>query len=125
MNVHPTTTVTTYLMSSVESTAKSCSQEPMSSVERKAMSCSRGEMSSTTRTTTKQKNSSAYPPCAKRHRAVNYHHESDSKGDTEEADDTPLTKADIPTIINVVLSNISTEGTNLRDDSRDTSHLCE
>ena len=37
----------------------------------------------------------------------------------------PPTKAQIPTIINVALSNFSMEGTNLKDDSKDNSHLGE
>ena len=48
-----------------------------------------------------------------------------SEDDTEEPDHTPLTKADIPSIVNAVLSNISTEGNSSRDDSQDVSHLGE
>ena len=62
---------------------------------------------------------------AKHYCAANSRHDSDSEDDTEEADDTPLTKADIPTIVDAVLSNISTEGTSTRDDNQDNSHLGE
>ena len=73
----------------------------------------------------KQRNTSACAPREKRHRtrAANSHHDSDSKGNTGEPDHTQLTKADIPTIVNVVLSNISMEGNSSRDDSQDVSHL--
>ena len=80
-------------------------------------------MSSTTRTTTKRKNTSVDSPHAKHQCAVNTHHDLDSKGDTEEVDGTPLTKADILAIIHAVLSNISMEGTSSRDDSQDISHI--
>ena len=125
MSVSPTMSVATQSMNSVERTAKSHSQEPMSSVERGAMGRSREEMSSTTRTATKRRNTSTCPPCAKRHRAANSRCDSDSEDDTEEPDDTPLTKANIPTIVIAVLSNISTEGTSSRNDSQDVSHLGE
>ena len=71
---------------------------------------------------------SACAPRAKRHstRAANSRRDSDSDDDyTEELDHTPLTKADIPSIVNAVLSNISTEGNSSRDDSQDVSHLGE
>ena len=88
----------------------SVTTQPTSSVER-AMSFFQEEMSATTRTTTKQKNTSSYPPCAKRWHAANSHHNLDSDGNMEwEVDDTPLAKVDIPTIVNAVLSNISMEG---------------
>ena len=58
MSVCPITSVTTRLTNSVE----------------RAISCFREKMSSTTRTTTKQKNTSSYPPCAKYQRAANSHH---------------------------------------------------
>ena len=106
ISVCPTTSVTTQLTSSVE----------------RAMSFFWEEMLSTTRTTTKQKNTSSYPPCAKRWHAANSHHNSDSEGDTEwEVDNTPLTKTNIPTIVNAVLSNITMEG----NSSKDISHLSE
>ena len=73
----------------------------------------------------KQKNTSAYPTCAKRHHAANSHHNLESENDTEEVDYTMLTKADIPTIVDTVLSNISTEVTSSKDDSQDISHLDE
>ena len=73
----------------------------------------------------KAENTSAYPPCAKRHHAANSHHNSESEDDTEEVDYTTLTKADIPTIVDTVLSNISMEGTSSKDDSQDISHLDE
>ena len=67
----------------------------MSSVERRAMSRSREEMYSTTRIIMKWKNSSAYPPCAKRQCAAMPHnscHNLDSEDDTEEVNDTCLLK---------------------------------
>ena len=75
----------------------------------------------------KRRNTSACASHAKRHRTrtANSHRDSDSKGNTEEPDHTPLTKADIPTIVNAVLSNISMEGNSSRDDSQDVSHLGE
>ena len=76
----------------------------------------------------KQRNTSACAHRAKRHstRAANSRHDSDSEDDyTEEPDHTPLTKADIPLIVNTVLSNISTEGNSSRNDSQDVSHLGE
>lgn len=110
MSVRPTTSVTTRSTSSVE----------------RAMSRSREKTSSTTRTTTKRKNTSAYPPRAKRQRAANSHHNSDSEDDTErEFDDSPITKADIPTIMDAFPNNISTEGTSSKDDSQHISHLGE
>ena len=112
-------------MNSVERRGKSHSQESTSSVERRAMSRSWEETSSTTRTTTKWKNARAYPPCAKRHYAANSHHDLDSEDNTEEVDDTLLTKADISMIVDAVLSNISTEGTSSKDDSQDIPHLGE
>ena len=90
------------------------------------MSRSREKTSSTTRTTTKRKNTSAYPPSAKRQRAANSHHDSDSEDETErEVDASPLTKADIPTIMDAFPNNISTEDTSSKDDSQDISHLGE
>ena len=73
----------------------------------------------------KAKNTSAYPPCAKHHRAANSHYNSDAEDNMEEPVDTPLSKADIPTILDAVLSNISLEGTSSRDGSQDISHLGE
>ena len=57
----------------------------------------------------KRRNTSACAPRAKRHstRAANSRHDSDSENDTEEPDHNPLTKADIPSIVDAVLS---TEG---------------
>ena len=114
MNVRATTSLTTRSTSSVE----------------RAMSRSREKTSSTTRTTTKRKNTSAYPPRAKRQRAANSHHDSDSEDETErEVDASPLTKADIPedipTIMDAFPNNISTEGTSSKEDSQDISHLGE
>ena len=112
MSVRPTTSFTTRSTSSVE----------------RAMSRSGEKTSSTTRTTTKRKNTSVYPPREKRQRAANSHHDSDhsSEDDTEkEVDDSPLTKADIPTIMDAFPNNISTEGTSSKDDSQHISHLGE
>ena len=50
---------------------------------------------------------------------------TDNKDDMEEVDDTPLRKANIPTIVNAVLSNFSMEGTTSKDDSQDISRLGE
>ena len=72
----------------------------------------------------KWKNTIAYPPHAKCHCAVNSCHDLDSEDNTE-VYDTPFTKADIPMIIDAVLSNISTEDTSSKDDSQDISHLGE
>ena len=91
-------------------TRSTSSCEPTSSIGRGATSRSREETSSTTRTATKRRNTSACAPRAKRHstRAANSRRDSDSEDDyTEEPDHTPLTKADIPSIVNAVLSNIS------------------
>ena len=67
----------------------------------------------------------------KRQRAANSHHDSDSEDlrgedDTErEVDDSPLTKADIPTIMDAFPNNSSTEGTSSKDKSQHISHLGE
>ena len=108
---------------------RSVSTRSTSSVER-AMSRSREKTSSTTRTTTKRKNTSAYPPRVKRQRAANSHHDSDSEDlgedDTErEVDDSQLTKADIPTIMDAFPNNSSTKGTSSKDKSQHISHLGE
>ena len=79
------------------------------------------EISSTTRTTTKQKSTSAIPPHAKHQWMANSHHEMDSEDDTEEVDDTLLTKANIPTIVDAILSNFSMESTSTNDDREDIS----
>ena len=83
----------------------------------------------TTRTTTKQQSASTNPPRAKRQRAgtvANTRHESNSEDASEEVDDTPLTRADIPKIVDAVLSNFSMEGTSPKDDSQaDGLHLGE
>ena len=122
-----TTSVATRSTSSWEPTstigrgATSRSQEETSSSTRTATK-RRGETSSTTRTATKRKNTSTCAPRAKRHstHAANSRRDSDSEDHyTEEPDHTPLTKADIPSIVNTVLSNISTEGNSSRDDSQD------
>ena len=42
-----------------------------------------------------------------------------------EVDNTPLTKANIPTIVNAVLSNITKEDISSGDDRQDISHLGE
>ena len=81
--------------------------------------------SRTTRTTTKRKSASAVPPHPKRQRLADTRRESDSEDDTEEIDDTPLTKADIPKIVNAVLSNFSTKGISSMDDNQDNPHLGE
>ena len=73
----------------------------------------------------KQRNTSACPPCTKHHCATNSRHDSDSEDDTKEPDDTPLTKANISTIIDAILNNISTEGTSSKGNSQDVSHLGE
>ena len=52
---------------------------------------------------------------------ANSHHEMDSKDDTEEVDDTLLTKANIPTIVDAILSNFSMESTSTNDDREDIS----
>ena len=104
------------------------SREPTSSIGRGATARSQEETSSTTRTATKRRYTSACAPRAKRHstRAANSRRDSDSEDDyTEEPDHTPLTKADIPSIVNAVLSNISIEGNSSRDASWDISHLSE
>ena len=109
-------------------TRSTSSREPTSSIGRGATARSREETSSTTRTATKRRYFSTCAPCAKRHstRAANSCRDSDSEDDyMEELDHTPLTKADIPSIVNAVLSNISTEGNSSRDDSQDVSHLSE
>ena len=118
MRGNPTTSVATWSTSS---------REPTSSVARGATSHSREETSFTASTATKRRNTSACASCAKRHstRQANSRRDSDSEDDTEEPDHTPLTKADIPSIVNAVLSNISTEGNNARDDSQDVSHFGE
>ena len=118
MRGNPTTSV---------ATRSTSSREPTSSVARGATSRSREETSFTASTATKRRNTSACAPCAKRHstRQANSRRDSDSEDDTEEPDHTPLTKADIPSIVNAVLSNISTEGNSARDDSQDVSHLGE
>ena len=54
---------------------------------------------------------------------ANSHHEMDSEDDTEEVDDTLLTKATIPTIVDAILSNFSMESTSSKDDSQDISCL--
>ena len=94
------------------------------SAETRAKSRTQEETSRTTRTTTTKRQSvSTNPPRAKRQRAVaNTRRESDSEDTSEEVDDTPLTRADIPKIVDAVLSNFSTE-----DDSQagDGSHLGE
>ena len=89
------------------------------------MSHSQEEMSSTTRTTTKWKSTSANPPCAKCQHAANSRHKSDSEDDMEDVDDTPPRKANIPMIVNAVLSNFSMEDTSSKDDSQDISCLGE
>ena len=75
----------------------------------------------------KQINTSAYSPHAKCHsmRTANSCRDSDSEDDTEKPDHTPLTKANIPMIVDAVLSNISMEGNSSRDDSQDVSNLDE
>ena len=89
------------------------------SVERRAKSRTQEETSRTTRTTAKRKSASANPPRPKRQRLADTRRESDSE------DDTPLTKADIPKIVDAVLSNFSTEGIGSMDDSQDNPHLGE
>ena len=118
MRGNPTTSV---------ATRSTSSREPTSSVGRGATSRSREETSFTTRTAMKRRNTSACAPHAKRHSThpANSRRDSDSEDDTEEPDHAPLTKADIPSIVNAVLSNISTEGNSSRDDSQDVSHLGE
>ena len=97
------------------------SREPTSSIGKGVTSRSREETSSTTRTATKRRNTSACASHAKRHsmRSANSHRDSDSEDEyTEEPGHTPLTKADIPWIVNAVLSNISTEATAQRMTAR-------
>ena len=77
-----------------------------------------------TRSTKKRKNASAAPARTKRPRTGHTHRESDSETKTE-ADDTPLTRADIPKIVDAVLNNLSTDGASSRDDSHDNPHLGE
>ena len=74
-------------------------------------------MPRTTKSATKQKSASANPPRAKRQRAATTHRESDSEDDMEEVDTNPLTRADISTIVDSVLSNFSKEGASSTDDS--------
>ena len=95
------------------------------SVERRAKSRTQEETSRTTRTTAKRKSASADPPRPKCQRLADTRRESDSEDNTEEIDDTPLTKADIPKIVDAVLSNFSTEGISSMDDSQDNPHLGE
>ena len=73
----------------------------------------------------KQKSASADSPRPKRQHLANTCRESDSEDDTEEIDNTPLTKADIPKIVDAALSNFSTEGITSMDDSQDNPHLGE
>ena len=83
-------------------------------------------MPSTTRTATKQK---TLVPIHRVQSVIvqptDSHHNSDSEDNTKEPDNTPLAKANIPTIVDAVLSNVSTKGTSLRDESQDISHLGE
>lgn len=53
------------------------------------------------------------------------HHNLDSENDTEEVEDTPLTRADIPNIINAILRNFSKDATSSRDYSQNNSHISE
>ena len=92
---HPMTSearpITTWSMRSAETRAESRTQE---------------ETSRTTRTATKRQSASTNPPHVKRQRAgtvANTRREFDSE-DALEVDDTPLTRADIPKIVNAVLS---------------------
>lgn len=63
------------------------------------------------------KSANANPPCAKCQHVANAHCTLDNEDYKEEIDDTPLARANIPKIINAILSNFSKEGTSLRDDS--------
>ena len=69
--------------------------------------------------------SHANPPGAHCQFVANSCYNSDSEGDIEEVDNTPLTKANIPTIVDTGLSNFSTEGTSSKDDSQDISYPSE
>ena len=97
-------------------------------------SCIHEETSHTTRTAAKQKIASGDPPCVKRQYVTTTHGELYSEGNTRcksdnednvEVDGTPLTKANIPKIVDTILSNFSMEGTSSRDDSQDNPHLSE
>ena len=73
----------------------------------------------------KQKSASVNTPRAKHQHLANTHRESDSEDDTEEINDTPLITADIPKIVDIILSNFSTEDTSSMDDSQDNPYLGE
>ena len=72
----------------------------------------------TTRVATKWKGASGKLSPAKRQHVASTHHESesDTAGDIE-VDETPLTRADIPKIVEAVLSNFSQEGTSSTEDN--------
>ena len=72
-----------------------------------------GDREVTTRTAAKRKNAGQTPSRGKRQRR------SESRADTE-AEDTPLTRADIPTIVNAVLSNITTDSAGAGGETEDT-----
>ena len=68
--------------------------------------------------------STSDPPRAKRPR-VGTSHRRESDDDVEESDDTPLTRGDIPSIVDAVLNSFSREGARPRDDDRDNPHVGE
>ena len=55
---------------------------------------------------------------------ANIHHRSDSE-DLQKLNDTPLTKANIPKIVDAILSNFSMKGISSNDDSQDNPCLSE
>ena len=67
----------------------------------------------TTQTVAKRKNAGQTPSRGKRQRR------SESRADTE-AEDTPLTRADILTMVNAVLSNITTDSAGAGGETEDT-----
>ena len=93
----------------------------MGRMERRDASCTLEDTPCSTRTATKRKSASAKLAHAKRQRMATTHRESDSADDMEEAYDTPLTRPDIPKIVDAVLSNFSKEGASSKDGSQDDS----
>jgi len=87
----------------------------------------RKQTSRTTKQTTKRKSATSGPH-VKRRRVVSPREsdsdDNDAEVSEEEIDDTPLTEADIPTIVEAVLSSLPTEDSApTDDDNQDAPHL--
>ena len=68
--------------------------------------------------------STSDPPRTKRPRdGTSHRRESDD--DVEESDNTPLTRADIPSIVDAVFNSFSREGARPGDDDGDNPHVGE